>query len=88
MTPHKDTHQLIRKMMEPYYKQYEKISGTMICKAAGTHVNELNLRGACLHHILGGCVGQCDRRHPELSSADPAQVNFVCATNCDPGLST
>ena len=61
MTPHKETHPMIKKMMEPYYKQYKKISGNMICRAAGTHVGELKLQGACLHHILAGCVGSWGR---------------------------
>ena len=78
MTPHGDTHQMIQKMMAPYYNKFEMIKGTMICKAAGIHMRELNLRGACLHHILGGCVGYCERRHPASSSADTAQVKHIC----------
>ena len=71
MTAHPDTHPTIRKLMEPYYKQFDKISGNMICNAAGIHINDLNLRGACLHHILGGCVGSCGRQHPHSSKANP-----------------
>ena len=78
MTAHPDTHPTIRKLMEPYYKQFDKISGNMICNAAGIHINDLNLRGACLHHILGGCVGSCERRHPQSSEAKPEQVQLIC----------
>ena len=78
MTPHKETHPMIKKMMDLYYKKFDKISGNMICNAAGIHINDLNLRSVCLHHILGGCVGSCGRRHPQSSEANPEQVNFIC----------
>ena len=86
MTPHKETHPMIKKMMGPYYKQHKKISGNMICRAAGTHVGELKLQGACLHHILAGCVGSWGRRHPESSSAAHKQVKFIC-DKLRPGIS-
>ena len=73
------THPAIRSMMEPYYQKYDHIKGKMICQAAGIHVNDLNLRGACLNHILGGCgLHGCERRHPEASSATHGQVQFIC----------
>ena len=41
---------MLKKMMEPYYRQFEQIKGNMICRAAGIRVQDLNLKGACLHH--------------------------------------
>ena len=70
MTPLKGTHPTIRSMMEPYYQKYDHIKGNMICTAAGIHPSGLNLRGACLNHILGGCaLRNCERRHLEASTA-------------------
>ena len=79
MTPLKNTHPTIKKMMEPYYQKYDHIKGKMICQAAGIHMNDLNLKGACLNHILGRYgLCDCERRHPEASSALHKQVQFIC----------
>ena len=79
MKPLQETHPSIKRMMEPYYRKYDHVKGTMICRAAGIHINDLDLRGACLNHILGGCgLRGCERGHPHGSSASHAQVQKIC----------
>ena len=80
MKPLQNTHPTIKRMMEPYYQKYDHIKGKMICQAAGIHVDDLNLRGACLNHILGGCaLRDCETKHLEASMASHEQVRFICS---------
>ena len=70
---------MMKSMMELYYNKFDHIRGTMICKPVGIHLNNLDLKGACLNHILGRCgIPNCDRRHPEASTALREQVKFIC----------
>ena len=86
MKPLEDTHPTIKRMMEPYYQKFDHVKGTMICTAAGIHIRDLNLKGACLNHILGGCgLHGCERRHPPASSATQGQVKFICE-KLQPGI--
>ena len=71
-------------MMDEYYKEFDLIRGTDICRAAGVELADLNLGRVCLNYILSKCnINGCTRRgrtHPRANTATIAQVNELCAT--------
>ena len=77
---------MIKKMMEPYYKQYKKISGNMICRAAqaltwGSSSYKVRVYTTFLAGALAGATVDT-RSHPR----QPPNRSNSFATNCDLGL--